>query len=121
MGRNYYKKIHLVMYKSLTAALLVAASEAFIYQTDTTVLGAVVASKITSSTCKLTITNTTSAKTTSVVVAQSAVRAAEMVTANDTTSMVCSWQEAAAIWWAHVGKITLTTARTTVAPAATDG
>lgn len=91
------------MFKSFTAALLVAASEAFIYKTDTTVLGAVTTAA-TASTCQWTATAPASAATTMTVAMLQTVTlaAANRANANDQAQVYCSWQEAAAIWRVHI-------------------
>jgi hypothetical protein len=91
------------MFKSFTAALLVAASEAFIYKTDTTILGAVTTTA-TASTCQWTATAPASAATTmTVAMLQTMTTAAAAGATNDDQFQVfCSWQEAAAIWRVHI-------------------
>merc|ERR1712050_168925 len=97
------------MYKSLAAALLVAATEAFIYKTDTTVVGAIVGG-ITASSCQLTITAPASgAKTTTVLVAQTMTRTTSIaITANDANFVGCGWQEASAVWMQRIGGVKCT-------------
>ena len=81
------------MFKSFTAALLVAATEAFIYKTDTTVLGAVTTAA-TASTCEWNATAPASgAKTTTVAMKQTVtLAAAACAAANDIVQVYCSWQ-----------------------------
>merc|ERR1711884_344098 len=104
MGRNHYKKrTHLSMYRSLAAALLVAATQASSeYNVATGMASAAATPKISASTCKITVTVATAVVT--VVVAQTGTAAAAM-TSGDKAELACSWQQAAAIWWVHVGEI----------------
>jgi len=92
------------MYRSLAAALLVAATQAAggTYNVATGMASATATPKISASTCKLTVTVASMAVT--VVVAQTGTAAAAMAT-GDKAELACSWQQAAAIWWVHVGEI----------------
>merc|ERR1711884_143804 len=98
------KRTHLSMYRSLAAALLVAATQAAggTYNVATGMASATATPKISASTCKITVTVATAVVT--VVVAQTGTAAAAM-TSGDKAELACSWQQAAAIWWVHVGEI----------------
>jgi len=97
------KRTHLSMYRSLAAALLVAATQASSeYNVATGMASATASPKISASTCKITVTVATAVVT--VVVAQTGTAAAAM-TSGDKAELACSWQQAAAIWWVHVGEI----------------
>lgn len=107
------------MYKSLAAALLVAATEAATttYKHDysmavptaegpfkgvgTAVTGAVDGNSVTKSDCKISFTNT--AKSTVVTVTQTTT-AKKMTKQTDVFEAGCSWKESSAIYWTVIGQ-----------------
>jgi len=105
------------MYKSLAAALLVAATEAATTtykhdftmavptgKTGTAVTGAVDA-KVTKTDCTINMENT--AKATKVKTTQESTAKDKLSETGDLVEVVCSWKEGSAIWWAQIGQYKL--------------